>query len=252
VAEPYFLWRGVDSRTMGIIVTQIPPVVYPAERVTETQILGRSGALLLTEGEDVYDAYYLSIGIANRHTVAYREIAAWLRGSGTLVLSTEPRYMYTARIIKEASANRVFRNNYDGAVAFFVQPLKAEYPVQPPRVLGETASGSASLVHRGDVAARPVYTIEGSGDMQLTVGTATEEGTGSLIQINLPEEESGCIIDTDTAMVTSLNGETNLSASCNLFYNGFRGLWLPKLQATTISWNENITRVTIDPRWRWL
>jgi His/Glu/Gln/Arg/opine family amino acid ABC transporter permease subunit len=32
----------------------------------------------------------------------------------------------------------------------------------------------------------------------------------------------------------------------------FFWLWLPKLQATAIAWNENITRVTIDPRWRWL
>lgn len=252
MAEPYFLWRGVDSRSMGIIVTQIPPVVYPAERVTEAQILGRSGSLLLTEGEDIYDAYYLTIGIANRHAVPYREIAAWLRGSGSLVLSTEPGYMYTARIIKEASASRVFRNNYDGAVAFLVQPLKAEYPPQPVRVLGESASGSVTVVHRGDVAARPIYTIEGSGDLQLTVGTATEDGTGSLIQIDLPEDEDGAIIDTDAAMVTNLAGTVNLCSNSSLFYNGFVGLWLPKTQTTTISWNENITRVTMDARWRWI
>ena len=252
MAEPYFLWRGVDSRTMGIIVTQIPPVVYPAERVTETQILGRSGALLLTEGEDVYDAYYLSIGIANRRAVAYREIAAWLRGSGTLVLSTELGYSYDARVIKEAQAKRLFRNVYEGSVAFFVQPLKAEYPPQPAITVEGSGDGSTAIKARGDVAARPKYRVEGTGAIVLTVGDASETGAGSVLSVALEEGMDGFVVDTDAAMVTSLDGTENLSHLCELFYNGFRGLWLPSGDTTTVSWTGSVTSVSIDPRWRWL
>lgn len=250
MAEPYFIWNGKDSREMGVIVTQIPPVVYPAERVTEAKILGRSGSVLLSEGLEVYESYYKTIGVANRRAVDHREIAAWLRGSGTLVLSTEPNFVYDARIVKEAQASRVFRNNYEGSVAFLVQPLKAEYPAQPAYTLGEEASGSYTLTGRGDVPARPVYTLEGAGDMQLTVGD-TSAG-GSLIQVVLPDDEDGCVIDTGAAMVTNLDGTVNLCSVTNLFYNGFRGLWLPPGASVTISWNENVTGATMDARWRWL
>lgn len=252
MAEPYFIWNGKDSREMGVIVTGIPPIVYPAERITETQVTGRPGSLLIQEGEGVYDSYYKTFTIANRNSVSHREIAAWLRGSGTLVISNEPGYVYEARVVKESQASRLFRNVYEGSVAFLVQPLKAEYPPQGEMVLGTAASGSASIHARGDVPARPVYTVIGSGDMQLTVGTVSEDGDGSLIQILLPEGETGAVIDTNAAMVTNLNGTVNLSYVCSLFYNGFKGMWLPQDADTSVSWNENITQVRMDPRWRWL
>ena len=224
MAEPYFIWNGKDSREMGVIVTGIPPIVYPAERITETQVTGRPGSLLIQEGEGVYDSYYKTFTIANRNSVSHREIAAWLRGSGTLVISSEPNYVYEARVIKESQAQRLFRNVYEGSVAFLVQPLKAEYPPEAEMLLGAEASGSADILARGDVPARPVYTVIGSGDMQLTVGTASEDGDGSLIQIALPEGETGVVIDTNAAIVTNLNGENNLSYVCSLFYNGFKGM----------------------------
>lgn len=248
----WFTWKGRDSREMGIVVTDAPPHVFPEERVTQISVPGRPGTVVITEGEGVYNAYVKTIGIANRHTVDFREIAAWLRGSGELIISTEPNYAYEARIINEAQIERLWVRNYSGPVDFLVQPLKAEYPPQGELVLGTTASGSASIHARGDVPARPVYTVLGSGDMQLTVGTASEDGSGSLIQIALPEGETGVVIDTNAAMVTNLNGTVNLSYVCSLFYNGFKGMWLPQNADTSVSWNENITQVRMDPRWRWL
>lgn len=252
MAEPYFVWNGKDSRAMGVIVTGIPPVVYPSERVEEAKILGRSGSVLLTEGDDIYDGYYKAVTIANRGAVDHREIAAWLRGSGTLVLSTEPGYSYDARVIKEAQAKRLFRNVYEGSVAFFVQPLKAEYPQQPAITVEGSGDGSTAIKARGDVAARPVYRVEGTGTVVLTVGDASETGAGSVLSVALEEGMDGFVVDTDAAMVTSLDGTENLSHLCELFYNGFRGLWLPSGDTTTVSWTGSVTSVSIDPRWRWL
>ena len=252
MAEPYFIWNGKDSREMGVIVTGIPPVVYPAERVEEKKILGRSGSLLLTEGEGVFDGYYKAVTIANRRALEHREIAAWLRGAGKLVLSSEPNYCYDARVIKEAQATRVFKNVYEGSVAFFVQPLKEEYPPEPVVPITASGDGSTTITARGDVPARPVYRIEGTGEIVLTVGDATEDGTGSVLSIDLDTGMDGFVVDTDAAMVTSLDGTENLCSLCELFYNGFRGLWLPVGETTTISWTGSVTSVSIDPRWRWL
>lgn len=248
----WFIWNGKDSRTMGIVVTEVPPQVFPEERMQQVSILGRPGALLIPEGNGIYNPYVKSIGIANRGGGNFREIAAWLRGSGQLILSTEPEYAYTARVISEAQAERLFLSTYSGQVDFLVQPLKEEYPPEPVVPITASGDGSTTITARGDVPARPVYRIEGTGEIVLTVGDATEDGTGSVLSIDLDTGMDGFVVDTDAAMVTSLDGTENLCSLCELFYNGFRGLWLPVGETTTISWTGSVTSVSIDPRWRWL
>ena len=252
MAEPWFLWNGRDSREMGVIVTGIPPVVYPAERVEEAKIPGRPGSILLPDGEGVFDGYYKAVTIANRRVMDHREIAAWLRGSGKLVLSSEPNFCYDARVIKEAQATRIFKNVYEGSVAFFVQPLKEEYPPEPVTAITASGDGSTAILGRGDVPARPKYRVEGTGTIVLTVGDGSETGTGSVLSVALEEGMDGFVVDTDAAMVTSLDGSENLCSLCELFYNGFRGMWLPSGESTTISWTGAVTSVSVDPRWRWL
>lgn len=248
----WFIWQGRDSRTMGVVVTDVPPQVYPEERVEQVEVPGRPGAILLPEGDGVYNPYIKSIGVANRSGANYREIAAWLRGSGQLILSTEPEYAYTARIISEAQAERLWQNTYSGQVDFLVQPLKEEYPPEPVTAITASGDGSTTILGRGDVPARPKYRVEGTGTIVLTVGDGSETGTGSVLSVALEEGMDGFVVDTDAAMVTSLDGSENLCSLCELFYNGFRGMWLPSGESTTISWTGAVTSVSIDPRWRWL
>lgn len=251
ITEPYFIWNGVDSRTMGVIVTDVAPLVFPAERVEEIVVPGRPGALVRDEGEGIFDSYALTIGIANRSTVPMGQIAAWLRGAGELILSTEPDRVYQARIIRQASTAYAFRTSYNGAVNFQVQPLKAAYPPVPPIVFDGDGEGSDEITHQGDVPARPVYTLVGAGELILDVGDASEGGAGSRIVVDVGEEGDGCVIDTDAGTVTNLDGTESLTASTQLYYNGFRGLWLPA-GTTPIAWGANVDTVTVDPRWRWL
>ncbi len=133
-----------------------------------------------------------------------------------------------------------------------MQPLKAQYPPEPAVALGSAPEGSASVTHRGDVPARPVYILEGTGELILDVGDASEGGAGSRIVVDVGENGDGCVIDTDAGTVTNLDGTESLTASTELYYNGFRGLWLPVGGSTTVAWGENVNKVTLDPRWRWL
>ena len=41
----YFIWNGVNSTTKGIYVLEQPPIIIPEERVTFTDVPGRSGSL---------------------------------------------------------------------------------------------------------------------------------------------------------------------------------------------------------------
>ena len=51
----YFIWNGVDCRTKGIHVSELPPITIPLERSKQTNVPGRPGSLTQLEGDDVYD-----------------------------------------------------------------------------------------------------------------------------------------------------------------------------------------------------
>ena len=51
----WFEWNGVKCTDYGIYVTEQPPPTIPEERVTFTNIPGRSGSLTTLEGDYVYD-----------------------------------------------------------------------------------------------------------------------------------------------------------------------------------------------------
>ena len=49
----WFEWNGVKCTDYGIYVTELPPPTIPEERVTFTDIPGRSGSLTTLEGDYV-------------------------------------------------------------------------------------------------------------------------------------------------------------------------------------------------------
>lgn len=261
----HFLWNGVDSRTMGVVVTNFPPVVYPAERAETVAVPGRSGFLTRTEGRHIYDGYIKTIGIGNRRSADHQAIAAWLRGSGELVLSSEPGFVYFARVIKAASLERVMPGVYSGSVGFMVQPLKGRMPPEGD-VTWTNGSSAPSLFNPGDVPAKPLVTMSATLSTEeygpifiLSVGDAPASGSNSVpyIQINLQgrPDLNGCIFDADTRRVTSLDGSEILD-SYAVFYRTTNGeLFLPEKKTTVVALNvtnASAASMTIRPRWRWI
>ena len=51
----WFEWNGVKCTDYGFYVTEQPPPTIPEERVTFTNIPGRSGSLTSLEGDFVYE-----------------------------------------------------------------------------------------------------------------------------------------------------------------------------------------------------
>ena len=56
----WFEWNGVKCTDYGIYVTEQPPSTIPEERVTFTNIPGRSGSLTTLEGDYVYEDLVLT------------------------------------------------------------------------------------------------------------------------------------------------------------------------------------------------
>lgn len=229
--EGYFIFKGIDSRDMGVLIAAMPDIVKPERRAETLTIPGRSGTLTLDEG--CYDAYTLRMECGLRGTERLAELAAWLDGSGELILSTEPERVYRARISNAISIADVIYLYSTFLVQFDVFPFK--YSVN--RVDEELSlTAAATIYNRGTVYAEPTITVYGSGRIFLTINDE--------IYRLLDVEEYMTI---DSERMEAYKGQQ----SCN---HQFGALEFPRLAVgeNKISWTGNVTRVDIEPKWRWL
>ena len=107
----WFEWNGVRCTQYGIHVLEQPPVTIPSERVTFTDVPGRSGSLTQLEGDDVYDDMVLTATCLIDDPSRIPEIAAWLRGSGTVTFANRQAGFYHARVVNQIPFEKILRGN---------------------------------------------------------------------------------------------------------------------------------------------
>lgn len=151
--QSYFVWKGIDSRAMGVITKGHAPIIRPEERAEHVQIPGRSGDLTLVEGENIFNSYIQTVSFSVAGASAVERVYSWLRGSGYVTFSGEPDRRQQARVIGAVTLDRVSRNldRWTGQAQFYCQPLKEKLY---PETVTLTAAGT--LTAGGDVAAYPV------------------------------------------------------------------------------------------------
>jgi predicted phage tail component-like protein len=216
---------------MGILISGMPDIVKPGRREEEITIPGRNGVLTIDEG--TYEGYTISVECGARGTERLGEIAAWLDGSGDLIVSTEPDKVYRAKISNAISVSDVIYLYNSFLVQFKVFPFK--YSVNN---LGDNFSMIApcSVYNKGSVYSQPTLTVYGTGNITLTIN-GTNYGL-------LGVEESIAI---DSEMMEVYKGTANAN-------NKFSAMDFPRFEVgmNTISWSGNVTKVEIEPKWRWL
>lgn len=247
---PWFIWRGRDSRALGVALAGVPCRQAPARRLKRVTVPGRSGTLTVAQ-TPAWDAFPLEAEILVQPEWPVRPVLEWLRGRGELIFEDEPDRALTAEVTGTLRLAALPGGWHSGKIQFNAQPLKGQYPPEPDIVL--TAAGS--VYNPGDVHARPLITLTGSGLLQLNVNydESDDDTKGSQITVDLTDTElTGAIIDTDSMVITDPDGTENLCHLSAIYGNGPEGLWLPA-GASAISWDtETVTGVTIRPRWRWL
>ena len=231
--KDFIIWKGINSRTIGITVTDLPEIILPEERVTFTDVPGLSGSLAQTEGVDVYKDITLAVKCycpdSSPATVA--AIAAYFRGAGRLELPNRPDGYYEARVINQLPFAKILRGN--AARTFTVNfRCKPFLHLFSGETVQEIQSGDFLLNPTG-IQAKPLITITGSGDITLLVGTQ---------HIELEGVEGGIVLDSelqeaywnDTLKNSCMTGEFPVLSEGN----------------TAISWTGgNVTSVNIIPRW---
>lgn len=193
MGQSYFIWKNIDCRALGVILSGPVAIVRPEERVQHITIPGRSGDMTLLEGENIYNSYIQTAAIAVKGADRIREIYDWLRGSDYVTFSGEPDKRQPARIIGAVTLNKHSRNLdwWEGEVQFYCQPLKL---IRQDEVITVTSSGTA-VINRGDVIAKPLWKLTASGT------SATVASGGNSLTVTGLTSSSVYYIDSDAMEV---------------------------------------------------
>lgn len=229
----WFEWNGVKCTEYGIHVSEHPPVTRPAERVTFTNVPGRSGSLTTLEGEDVYDDMILTANCFVQDTSRLAEIGAWLRGNGTVTFANRQDGFYYARIVNQISFDKILRGNphRSFAVNFRCKPFWYQSNVNRYTF----KSSGSMIVNPGSVYSEPLITITGTGDITFMVGMTSVSLTEINGEITLDSELQEAYTGT-TLMNEHMSGEFPIL----------------KPGGNGISWSGDVAYVIIAPRWRYL
>ena len=227
----WFRFKETDSREYGILISSVPERVRPERRVKEIEIPGRSG--ILTQDEEAYDAYVIQIECSTRGSGRLDEIVAWLNGAGDLTLSTEPDKVYQASIYNKISiADQIYLYN-SFLLQFKVQPFK--YNINP--FADELTLTAPTIIRNGGtVYSEPIITVYGSGDITLNING-----------VNFPLYGVNESITIDSEMMEVFKGTANQNSK-------YGGETFPRFAVgeNAISWTGNVTKIEIQPKWRWL
>ena len=236
--EPYFIFRGIDSRDIGVVVEDMFDVHRPKRNVQTIQVPGRDGRL--TQDDGTYDTYTIS-GKINCFGAPLSDVYAWLSGSGDLILGDEPTRSIRASATAQVKNTR-FRCDgcYDSLqVSFDCQPFR--YHVEQTEGANDIplTSSPATVSNPGTYKSAPRLTIEGTGTAVLTIGTQILEVTDLAGGVIIDAELCECFDLTETALRNER--VTLMDDKFPVLHPG----------ANIISWTgDGVTKITITPRWR--
>ena len=158
------------------------------------------------------------------------EICAHFKGSGWLIFSNEPDRKYKARVANQIEFSHIIRCLKRFIVEFEVQPFG--YDVFEQNIM---KTAPFNLFNIGTFEAEPIITIFGAGNITLYVNNQ-----------NIYLKEIADSITIDSEMQNAYNG----AASMN---NKMQGEFpILSLGENHITWLGNVTRLEIQPNWRWI
>ena len=235
----WFIWNGTCSTDMGVHVLEQPPPTMPNERVTFTNIPGRSGTLTTTEGDYVYDDLVLTAICIIADPDRIPDVCAWLRGSGTVTFANRDGGFYYARVVNQIPFEKILRGNphRSFAVNFRCKPFwyEADVPVKNIQPASGSTSGYVTMQNPGNVPSEPIITVTGSGEITL-------------------------FVDMTIVELSDVNGEITIDSVLQEAYSGMTPMNscmsgdFPTLPPgnSTISWTGNVTYLKVEPNWRYL
>lgn len=242
INEFWFEFKGIRSTDLHVELTGMPDRPHAASRGEKQPVGGRHGYLWEPDDltREIYDDIIVRVPCMTRGTFDIDAISAWLSGAGDLRFSDEPERIYHARVAKEFSRSNKMPRFADQAFT----PSFDCFPLRYKRLSAVDAddwvppSNGQTITNSGTVESEPRITIEGTGDIILTIGSQL---------VTFDSVSGGIIVDSEL-------GDCFTLAMDDLLNNKATFDEFPLLApgANIVSWTGSVTKVTIRPRVRYL
>lgn len=233
----YVILNGKDSRYIGgLLVQALPPISKPKIRTEVEEIDGRDGDLVTPLGYSAYDKE-MKIGLYGDYRID--DIISYFDSSGVVTFSNEVDKFYRYQIIEQIDFERLVRFR-TATVKFHVQPFKYSR-VETKKVFTFDRADITSLGVRnnGNTIARPIITIEGEGNVSLSLNGK------SIFAIAFGEDRS---ITIDTEKMEAYNGNILKNRHVAGDYDNF----VLNVGLNTIGWSGRITKISLENYTRWI
>ena len=234
MARNNIILNGVNSNTItGLLISTLPPITKPKIRTQTEEIDGRDGDLVTKLGYSAYEKEF-EIGLYGDFNI--NEVISYFNTEGTVVFSNESDKYYQYQILDQIDYEKLIRFK-TATVKMHVQPFK--YPVTENTI---TISGATTVANIGNIYARPILTIAGTGTIEVTLNGI------QIFSIDLGETETQITIDTTTMEAYN----PNTTALMNRQVTGDYSLFKIASGNNTVELSGSVTSATISNYTRWL
>lgn len=227
----FILDGTINSRTdLGLRITEVPMIPVTERMIDSIEVDGREGDLTILKGwKDVTFSFKAVIWNSDVQT-SWQMILPQILNAKTITFSNDASVFYKIKHAKASGLTQILSSMWEFEVELTCSPFRYKTNVA---TINRTTSGTVN--NPGNIYSLPKIKVYGTGTRTLTIN-------GEPIVLNL------------------MNG--NLTLDCDLkecFYgdlaaNQYMTGDFPEFQvgSNTVTLGTGITKVEIEPRWRYL
>ncbi len=160
----YFIYNGISSKDMGVILKKLPPITKPKKRIEIVQVPGRNGTLHIDE--NCYEPINISLECTLKKNINVRDITKWLIEFGTITFSDELDKYYNATITNSIPLERVFRLYREFIIQLELQPI-AQSTQEYIYNCNNTNENTLKIDSSAEMY--PYIKLTGTGEVKLTI-----------------------------------------------------------------------------------
>ena len=229
--DHFVLNETIHSRSdLGLWIVE-RPVIPTTERIVQRiEVDGREGALTIHKGWRDFDIPMTAALTGANVQSRYRSVQAKIHSAKTMYRSDDPAVHYKVKAVEAGPLYMRLSTLGEFTITFSCAPFKYQR-----NIASVTLTASGSLTNPGTVYSLPKITVYGTGTRTLSIN-------GKAVILNLLS--SHLILDSDIKECYFGNTAQNY-----LMTGDFPVL---EVGNNTITLGTGITRIEIEPRWRFL
>ena len=228
----YFIFNDINSKDLGLHIEELPIVPTSEEGIDVIEVEGRDGFLLKHNNHLKYRTYDVDLILKDIKKIDL--IKQHLRGSGKLILSNNLTRYYNVTIINKIDFERIFKNYNSCLISFIVQPFEYVIEYTTINVVDPTL-----IKNNTNATCKPILKIYGTSSGTVRIGNDVIQIKNIKNYVELDYDLQECY-RYDDLILKNCNGDVLAN---------FKEI---PIGDTEISFTGGITRIEINPRFRWL